>query len=362
MPSRTLRETLGLITLCCAACGGRIVPDGDTGSPPQGTTSPPLDTGCPHTVELRAFDLQVPEYDACVLANDAPGCFSTYCQPAGKDCGPVCGDPAVSSCRLPPEFLRPFRGAPDGGMKCSRSSATVSLHCAVTQTQGTKQSGCPVEGRRPSSLVDDPERSPPTSVGEYFAECAWLEAASVIAFRELAAALGSLDAPAALVEDCAAAARDEERHAALAGALTTRFDGEPRAVVLRRERGPRTPFALALENGVEGVVREMFGAAVALWRADHATDPLVVAAMREIAEDECAHADLSLRVAAFLDSRLTPDERTTVERARGAAIRQLAMSIDEPAAAVSAAAGAPLLHQARGLLQGLITHVWAAGA
>lgn len=358
MSSPTLRETLGLITLLAAACGGRVATDGESGSPTQANTPPPaLDTGCPHTVELRGFDLELPEQDACVLANHAPGCFSTSCQPTGPDCALACGDPAVNACRLPPEYLRPFRSAPDGGLTCSNSGATVSLHCAVTVIQGTKQSGCPVEGRRPAGLVEDKREDAPLSLGAYFAECAWLEGASVVAFRDLAIALRSVDAPASLVEACAAAAREEERHVELAGALAARFEGQPRRVTLSVVKA-RTIFELALENAVEGVVREMFGAAVALWRAEHATDPEVRAAMREIAEDECGHAELALRIASFLDDRLTTNERSTIQRARRAAVGELALSLDEPAAAIVDVAGVPSREHARALLEGLAERVW----
>jgi hypothetical protein len=346
-----------MITLFAAACGGRVASDGESGPSTQTNTPPPVDTGCPHTVELRGFDLELAEHDACVLANHAPGCFSTSCQPTGPQCAPACGDPAVNACRLPSDYLRPFRSAPDGGLACGNSGATVSLHCAVTVIQGTKQSGCPVEGRRPAGLVEDGRGHSPLSLGAYFAECAWLEAASVIAFRDLTIALRSLDAPASLVEACAAAAREETRHVQLAEALAARFEGQPRRVSVSVAK-PRSIFDLALENAVEGVVRETFGAAVALWRAEHATDPEVKATMREIAEDECGHAELALRIASFLDDRLTADERSTIERARHAAARELVMSLDEPTAVIVDVAGVPSREDARALLEGLAEHVW----
>ena len=357
MSSPTLRETLGLITLFAAACGGRVATDGDAAPTPAASTTRPVDTGCPHTVELRGFDLELPEEDACVLANHAPGCFSTSCQPSGRDCASACGDPAVNACRLPTDYLRPFRSAPDGGLPCSHSGATIILHCAITAIEGTKQSGCPVEGRRPAGLVDDGPAATPRSLGAYFAECAWLEAASVVAFRDLAVALRSVEAPASLVDACSAAARDEERHVALAEALTARFGGELRRVTVSSAK-PQSIFDLALDNAVEGVIRETFGAAVALWRAENATDPGVRAAMREIAEDECRHAELALRIAAFLDEHLSAEQRSTIERTRHATARALVVSLDEPADALVDIAGVPSRRRALALLLGLAEHVW----
>jgi hypothetical protein len=54
---------------------------------------------------------------------------------------------------------------------------------------------------------------------------------------------------------------------------------------------------VAVENAVEGCVRETFGVAVAMIRAERAGDKQVRRAMRSIARDEMQHAELSWAVA-----------------------------------------------------------------
>ena len=144
----------------------------------------------------------------------------------------------------------------------------------------------------------------------------------------------------------------------LTESLAVRFAGQPRRVTVLAPP-LRSIFELALENAVEGVVRETFGAAVALWRAENATDPDVRAALREIAEDECGHAELALRIASFLDERLSADERDALARARHAAAWELATSLDEPPAAIVEIAGVPSRTHARALLDGVREHVWS---
>jgi hypothetical protein len=56
------------------------------------------------------------------------------------------------------------------------------------------------------------------------AEAAWLEAASVDAFRVLRLELRAHSAPRRLLRAASRAARDERRHARAAGALARRFD------------------------------------------------------------------------------------------------------------------------------------------
>jgi hypothetical protein len=327
---------------------------------PTATPTQRHDDQCPHVVELRGFDLTLTERTACELAKNAPGCFRAYCQPAASDCAAACGDPTVNACQLPTTFLAAFKNPPDGGFVCMDTASTIGLHCAVTEIQGTKQSGCPIEGRRPPGLVT--RQATTALLGDYFAECTWLEAASVVAFRELATALHELGAGAPLTDACLAAAQEEERHAVVVGALARRFDGRLRDVEVRRPAS-HGAFDLALDNMVEGVVRETFGAAVALWRAEHAADAEVRSVMREIAEDECRHAELALRIACFLDEKLEPEERATIDQARVSAIEGLYAALgDDPSSMVMSVAGVPSASSARALLDGLVGLVWGTGS
>jgi hypothetical protein len=351
----SLREKLGIVTaLAAAACGGKIASDGSSGG--GATTTPPNDDVCPYTVELRGFDVTVSADAACKLAAGAPPCFGSYCQPARADCPAACGDPAVNECTLPSSYLGDFKVAQrDGGPVCPPADP-MTLHCAVIQTRGTKTNGCPVEGRRPAALVA--HLSDDDSLGSYFAECEWLEAASVVAFEELAGDLERLGAPRELVSACHDAARDEERHALAMGAMRARFGGRAQSVSVRTT-APQTLLDLASLNAIEGVVRETFGAAVALWRSTHASDPEVRSALSSIAEDECRHAELARRVASFLDEQLDPRERRHVARLEQQAIDALGAALDaEPSAAVADLAGAPTAREARAIHDALVREVW----
>lgn len=371
MREPSLRETLGLIVTLAAACGGKIETTGTgAGSAPAdpSAASQPNDAPeeCPHVVELRSFDRTVSPEQACSLAAGAPGCFSYSCQPAAAECAIACADPTVNACRLPVDYLSEYKLAAakvgDAGYACPARDASVglTLHCAVSAIRGSKRSGCPVEGRRPAGLVGLDARAANTVAG-YLEESAWLEAASVRAFDDLADDLERLEAPLALHTACRVAATEERRHTALVGALVEHFGGTSRRLDVASHED-RTTFELAMENAVEGTVRETFGAAVALFRARHASDAKARAAMLEIAEDECRHAKLAGDVADVLDGELTPSERAAIARARMDAIAELESSFeDDPPADVREVLGVPSAAQSRKILEELVSRVWQPG-
>lgn len=100
-------------------------------------------------------------------------------------------------------------------------------------------------------------------------------------------------------------------------------------------RGARTLAHVALENVVEGCVRETFGAAVALHQARAAEDADVRRTMRAIASDEARHAALSWEIARWSLPLLTDAERARVDAAFASAIaaleREPCMLCDEAA-------------------------------
>jgi hypothetical protein len=182
--------------------------------------------------------------------------------------------------------------------------------------------GCPVAGRRPEGLqaVDSP--APCSELGVYFASAAHLEAASVHAFARFARELHALGAPEELVSDAWRAAIEEIAHTRMVGMIAERFGAE--VPEPRIEAPPaREAFAIALENAVEGCVRETYGALVAWYQAETATDSMVKNAMAQIAEDETRHADLSWRVAQWLEPQLSDSERAHIDRARNGAFAAL---------------------------------------
>jgi hypothetical protein len=191
-------------------------------------------------------------------------------------------------------------------------------------------------------------------VGAYFAEAARLEAASIPAFHVLANELRAHCAPTALVNDAMRSAEDEVRHTRSTSVLARRYGADP----IRPSFGPTPPGrsleAIAIENAVEGCVRETYGALVALWQARHAQDPAVAAAMTPIAADETRHAELAWEVAAWAEPQLSPAARLRVDSARTLAMADLR---DEAARAVPASlvawAGIPSAAVASALLAGL---------
>jgi hypothetical protein len=112
--------------------------------------------------------------------------------------------------------------------------------------------------------------------------------------------------------------------------------------------------ALALENAVEGCVRETFGALLAAWQACHADDPEVRRSFRRIAVDETRHAALAWAIAAWLERALDARARARVSRARRKALRDLAVQLSRPVSSdLATVAGAPRAFEARALLVNL---------
>jgi rubrerythrin len=172
----------------------------------------------------------------------------------------------------------------------------------------------------------------------------------VAAFERLGAELSALGAPAELVAEARAAAEDEVRHAAVVGALARARGGEP--VAAQVEAGAlRSLEEMALENAVEGCVRETFGALVGAHQAAHAGDVDIAAAMKGIAADEARHAALSWKVHGWAMERLGPDQRARIEAAQAEAFAALASGVSRPEVPeITRAAGLPASAQAAYLL------------
>lgn len=188
-----------------------------------------------------------------------------------------------------------------------------------------RENGCPSgwgSGRLPDGLALDPRRA--TTLGDYFARAAALEAASVVSFRRLAADLARHGAPSALVRRAARAAHDEKRHATATRRLARRFGGE-RVRARLVDAAPRTLREIAVENAREGCVGETLGALLLFARAGASADAEVRATLRAIARDEIAHAalawDLRAHLSTRLDARSVAAERRALDDARRAAKR-----------------------------------------
>jgi hypothetical protein len=239
----------------------------------------------------------------------------------GPTCRQACGVSGFE-CELPQSYaaavqaLNPDAGPTpnDGGtraLNCPSSPATMTVTCIVQCTGRLTEGYC-----APGS---------PGNEGERLAAMAYLEAVSVHAFERLERELDAHGAPSTLLRAARRARRDEERHTEMTALLARHRGALPRMPEPPQTAAPaRTLFELALENAVEGCVRETYGAVQGLVEARTSQDATMRRAMRSIAVDECRHAELAWEVHAWAMPRLTDDERLTVERAMKEAVAEIA--------------------------------------
>ena len=170
-------------------------------------------------------------------------------------------------------------------MYCGADSGTA--FCSFRNIEGhstIKCTSCAV-GRRPEGYVLA-SGATTSSLGDYFAVVAELEAASIDAFLILRDDLIQHGAPKNLVAGAERAARDEVRHARMTARVAKRNGATPKAPSATPRRSERSLEEIAIENAIEGCVRETYGAVTAMWQAERAEDPSVRALMKRIAVDE----------------------------------------------------------------------------
>ncbi|MEZ4409290.1 MAG: hypothetical protein R3A52_22890 [Polyangiales bacterium] len=215
-------------------------------------------------------------------------------------------------------------------------------------------------GRRPEGFVPTAVRASDLA-GEFLARVTELEEASIEAFERLALELAQWGAPTELVDAARAAADDERRHTRAMGALAARRGAVPARAAANDAWAPRALEDLALENAVEGCVRETFGALVATWQSRHAADATAARAFAVVAEDESRHADLAWAVAEWVESRLDASARERVSAARDAAVASLKRELCRPVpSALVRELGLPTARDAAALADALDAQLWAA--
>lgn len=297
-----------------------------------------------------------PAVDARVT-NDASRCAPTHTvtMPVDADCP---SEATLFPCELPPDLLDASVGKVLDleycDRRCTITSTKGGTYCYLRPDDAGTVFECQIQcigGRRPEGFH---EPTPTEGARGWFARQAALEAASVQAFERMADELSAHGAPEAMVRGARGAADDERHHAALlaslAGTGPTATIAGPRAVRALRE--------VAVENAVEGCVRECFGALVATWQAARAVDPAVAAAMGRVARDETRHAALSWAVHVWSWGRLGAQDRAAVRSAARDAWRALERSVAPPGAELVAAAGLPDRSQQAELLARLRPLVW----
>ncbi len=237
----------------------------------------------------------------------------------------------------------------------------VSSTGEVTVTESTiieyGSAGCAI-GRRPEGLIPQKLSSQTNIIGAYFADAARLEAASVFAFERLESELRTYRAPRTLVRDARRARHDEVRHARMTRRIAKKNGSTPAAVHMRRVSN-RPWLDFVKENAVEGCIRETFGALVATYQAQHATDKHIKSAMQLIADDETRHASLAWRVAKWAEDKLNAEERAEVRSLQQAELRRMACNLLHEHTPIPEA-GLPERHESLRLLKGFSAAVGLA--
>jgi hypothetical protein len=300
--------------------------------------------------------------------------FADASPPPVQDAGTrsFCGDPPPFACAsycvpMAPVGADAAANATDGGVlgqaECSPfCRGNMALPCATFVHEGTRYVKCQplcVGGRRPEGLVAAaPSRT--NHLAKYFEDMTRLEAASIPAFRILRRELALHGASKKLLRSARAAARDEIRHARAARALAKRFGGRYVPPVIK-PKPVRSVEAIAIDNAVEGCVRETFGAMMATWQATTAADPAIRKVMHRVALDETRHAALALRVAAWAERRLDEAARGRVRAARREAVAAVLSELDyEVPEELASIAGVPSGPQARLMAAALDEQLWSA--
>jgi hypothetical protein len=188
-------------------------------------------------------------------------------------------------------------------------------------------------------------------VGTHFARVACMEAGSIEAFRRLRDELHLHRAPDRLVRVASRAMRDEIRHVRQTSALARRFRERPVAPLPVPPRVPRSLEAVALENAVEGCIRETYSALECLWQSHRAGDAVVKATMARIARDELRHLAVSWAVDSWCRSKLGRAAARRLRDAQHEEVLVLAREMSrDPAESLVAIAGLPRASQSRALI------------
>jgi hypothetical protein len=268
-------------------------------------------------------DCDRPDYDTTVQV-DAGVPWASGSQHSPDECAPYCGTGIRDVC---------YALEVTGCVASTQSSVTCHNHYSFCL-----QSPC---GRVPAGLRRSARLEQPSLVAAHMADAARLEGAAVLAFQAVERELIAHGAPAHLVARARSAQRDEKRHHAAMSKLAGRFGAKIPAIEVEAF-DVRTLVEVAVENAVEGCVRETFGAAVSAYQGEWAEDRAIRRAMRAIAIDEAEHASLGWAIDAWARTRLSQVELVLVEAARQDARDQLLARTQEPVSPeLSALVGIP---------------------
>jgi hypothetical protein len=222
---------------------------------------------------------------------------------------PAKGDPACAAGIAFDGVLRPYVSTVDG--ECCYSVPTEQVKIHAIPGRALRVDGVPQvaaiahgDGWRADLQPDlDLAADVRARLARAWLETAQLEHASIAAFASLALRLVAAGAPAELIAAAHAAALDEVKHARIAFELASAYAGRRLAPgrfdVATRAAATCSIAALAIETFVDGCINETAAAHQAEVAAEHAADPVVAAALREIAGDEARHAALAWAIVAW---------------------------------------------------------------
>jgi hypothetical protein len=337
--SKLLGFFQGAVLATLAGCGGATDTLGGADAGDDGSATPPA-TPCHWTIATN---------EDCIwsfsFTGDAVACagFTSFGTPA--QCLAACGS---SKSGQTADTCQAVAADPQNQahLVCSSNTGACQPHIPPPGNGGRRPGyfaslgfGPPAKGRE---------------VGTHFARVACMEAGSVDAFEQLRDELVAHGAPARLVRGASRAIRDEIRHVRMTSALARRFGEAPIAPLPVPARAPRTLAAMALENAVEGCVRETYSALECAWQAESARDPVVRATMKRIARDEMRHLALAWAVHAWALGRLDAADRTRVRAAQRDEIAKLRGELArDPVEGLVRAGGLPRGRQSRALVDAI---------
>ena len=344
---------MSLVAPGLTSCGGVL------------TSSPPSDAGA--DAADATSDCVSPGPDAMPCSITCPPAWNPACPNASyafhgipEQCGANdAGDFPFTICQtlcpaLPTDAGVWFLGRPLTSCDSANFAYSGDVECWYGD------GGC-TPGRRPAGLPPFPRDADASRVAHFLSRMAYLEEASVNAFHRLERELHEHGALARLGRAARSAARDERRHARVMTALAERAGASvPRARPPKARK--RSLMAMAIENAVQGCVRETFSAAVALVQAETASDARVRSALRRIAKDEMRHAELAWDVHHWVSGRLGVAARRRVSRALRTAAREVGREARlgvHPD--VVREVGVPARWRARAIARELDERLWGAG-
>ncbi|MBK8264779.1 MAG: ferritin-like domain-containing protein [Nannocystis sp.] len=324
------------VLILAAVAAGSAGSCSDRDDPSADTSGGEVD-GCSFITEAFAIDRDITEADVTETIDEAAA-RGVYLTRAELTCEHLCDGlfrPGESYWETNPDTctstLDPTPGA--------TSEAVVGhVQCAGDAVDGS--SGC--IGRRPIGHVDVAPAG--DDLAEALACAAALEAASVTAFDELASRLARWGAPAELVARCRRAAAEERVHAEEVTVLAQSLGAEvPATRCAARSPDLR---AVAIDNAIEGCVREAWGAVVGGWIARSSTVPALREVYRRLFADEVGHAQLAWDLHTWLIGQLDAEARCGVLAAQAAALARLPAQAAAEVRRAPAALGLPSADQA----------------